>query len=159
MQICRPEMVATKDSLASQKPRSINPIDRDVLLIRLADQLEDSLDLGILYCSNHKDRKQFIQDMGHIMVEMTHKIGFPTLAAELEAVFKENLLAEISEELSQENRDKISFFILPKSSHRKLSVVVYQEFNRSLNYFRSHLLLIKRKLRSLYLYQIKNITS
>ncbi len=93
------------------------------------------------------------------MVEMTHKIGFPTLAAELEAVFKENLLAEISEELSQENRDKISFFILPKSSHRKLSVVVYQEFNRSLNYFRSHLLLIKRKLRSLYLYQIKNITS
>ncbi|MFB2939253.1 DUF6817 domain-containing protein [Aerosakkonemataceae cyanobacterium BLCC-F154] len=127
----------------------LDQIDRNVLLIRLADQLEDSLDLGILYCSNRKDRQQFLQDMGDIMVAMAQEIGFPTLATELEAVFPENILAELPEELSPYSQYKDSFFIAPKSYQKKIWLAAYEELNHSLSYGQSIIYRLKRKLRSL----------
>lgn len=128
----------------------LDRIDRDVLLIRLADQLEDNLDLSIIYCPNCKSRQKFFQEMGSIMIEMSQKIGFPTLAAELEAAFQETLLAKTHRELSKQGKEEYSFSIAPKSYRRKLPVAVYQQFTYSLNYFRSTLLRVNRKLRSLY---------
>ncbi len=136
----------------------LDQIDRDVLLIRLADQLEDSLDLGILYCSNYKSRQKFFQDVGPILLEMAHKIGFPALATELETALGTTILAEIPEELCHHNREKRSFFILPRSSRYKFSVAIYQKFIFSVNYLRSTLLHMKCKLRSFSLYNFQKFT-
>jgi (p)ppGpp synthase/HD superfamily hydrolase len=128
----------------------LTPIDRDIILIRLADQLEDNLDLGIMYCSNHRNRQIFFKNMGSIMVEIANKIGFPTLATELEIAFKATLLATIPREFCQQYQESYSFLISPKSYRRKLLGAVFQKFARGRNQLHSIRGQIKSRLRSWY---------
>jgi (p)ppGpp synthase/HD superfamily hydrolase len=134
----------------------LDPIERDVILIRLADQLEDNLDSGILYCPNYKSRQKFFENMSGIIVEITNKIGFPTLATELKAAFQSTLVDSISRELCNPRQETNSFFIPPKSYHRKLSVVIFQQVTHILNYFRWISLRLQQKLCTLY--SLKKVT-
>lgn len=62
-------------------------MDREVVLIHLADHLEHHLDCGILYFDDAK-RRGFVSrnDRLHIMIEIAEKLGFPALATELSRV-------------------------------------------------------------------------
>lgn len=102
---------------------ALAPIDRDVVLIRLANELEEHLDLGLLYCGDGK-HQQYTNHGGHLMVEMAEKLGFPTLAIELARVFKETASAEIPMELRNQSDRESSFLLVPKSYQRRLSVVL-----------------------------------
>lgn len=72
---------------------ALSSTERDVLLMRLANELEEYLNQSILYCSEKKRVKRIgrINRDGHLMMKVAQKLGFPTLAAELEQVFKEAL--------------------------------------------------------------------
>jgi (p)ppGpp synthase/HD superfamily hydrolase len=119
---------------------ALGPIDRDVLLIRLADQLEHYLDLGGFYYHEGVERcLEFTNHNGPIMVEMAEKLGFPTLAAELARVFRETILAETPAELLNEVSRSRPLVIAPKSYRRRLSVAFHQEFIRGFCYFRREL--------------------
>lgn len=69
--------------------------ERQVLLIRLANELEDHLDHGVLYCGNAEQRREYIRSSLYLSVEMAHKLGFPTLAAALECNFRDTCSVEI----------------------------------------------------------------
>ncbi|HBB31507.1 MAG TPA: hypothetical protein DDZ80_26330 [Cyanobacteria bacterium UBA8803] len=69
--------------------------ERQILLIRLANELEDHLDLGVLYCGNADYRREYIRSSLYMSVEMAQKLGFPSLAASLEGAFRDCLAAEI----------------------------------------------------------------
>lgn len=101
---------------------TLKPIDRNVLLIRLANELEEHLDLGLLYCGDGKHR-QYVNHSGHLMVEMAEKLGFPTLAIELARVFKETASGEIPIELRNQTNQNSSFLIVPKSYQRLYAVL------------------------------------
>jgi len=104
---------------------NLDQIDRDVLLIRLANELEDSLNCGVLYCSDADRRRQYIERWGQDMVEMADRLGFPALASELSRVFKEVTSTEIQRELLIcSGRDR-AYIIAPRSYHMRLSYVFF----------------------------------
>lgn len=74
---------------------TLNHQERQVLLMRLANELEDHLDLGVLYCGNAKHRRAYIRSSLFISIEMANKLGFSSLATDLEGAFKECLSIEL----------------------------------------------------------------
>lgn len=105
---------------------TLDSIERDVLLIRLTNELEEYLDLGILYCGKLKYQR-YVNHSAHLMVEMAEKLGYPTLAKQLETTFQEATLAEISSELRNQSGQNVSFVIAPNSYQKKLTLVLHSK--------------------------------
>jgi (p)ppGpp synthase/HD superfamily hydrolase len=99
----------------SDRLDNLAPIDRDVLSIRLANELEDSLNCGVLYCSNAHRRREYIERWGPDMAEMADRLGFPVLASELSRVFKEVTSTEIPKGLHIGNGRNHAYLIAPRS--------------------------------------------
>jgi (p)ppGpp synthase/HD superfamily hydrolase len=112
---------------------TVSSLDRDVVLIRLANELEDHLDLGILYrsASNLERRQRVLESSKRIMVEIADKLGFPTLATQLAQAFREIESSEVPSELRVPNAG--SLVIVPKSCRRRLSVTFGKLFIRCVN--------------------------
>ncbi len=112
----------TKDTIAviCHEIDSLESIDRDVLLIRLANELEEFLDLGILY-SGEERRRQSI-DADRPIGLMADKLGYPALATEINKAFAETIRAEVPHTLRGNGKD-ISFLIAPKSYQRVMDAV------------------------------------
>ena len=90
----------------------LKKIDRDVILIRLANELEEHLDQAIAYCSlsrrcNYKNHDQTL------VIKLAHDLGFPTLADELTQAFQASAMAEIPSELCHASGQRRSFLIAP----------------------------------------------
>lgn len=107
------------------KLHELDTIDRKVVLMRLADWLEDHLDRGILYCPNAEGRLKYTQSRNDIVIQMAEELGFPTLAAELKKIYDETVLAEIPLEVRSPIGCEHLFLIAPDSYRRSLSA--YQE--------------------------------
>lgn len=88
---------------------------REVLLIRLANELEDYGDLGVLYCGNGRKRKDLIPPFLSQTVKMAKQLGYPRLASQLKKAFDQVASAKIPQVLR--NGKSYSFF-LPPASHR-----------------------------------------
>ncbi|HXE81178.1 MAG TPA: HD domain-containing protein [Vicinamibacterales bacterium] len=71
------------------------PGDRDVLLLRLANELEDHLDLGVLYCGNAEERRGAIRSWLRGCVDLAQRLDQPALARAFERVFEEILSDEV----------------------------------------------------------------
>jgi (p)ppGpp synthase/HD superfamily hydrolase len=100
----------------------MTPQERDVLLIRLANELEDHLDLGILYQGNVDYRRRHMQAHLATCVEVAERVGYPDLAARLAETFDEVARAEIPAAL---RRTEGESFRVPPASHRpRLRVLV-----------------------------------
>jgi len=104
-------------------------LERDVLLIRLANELEDHLDLGILYSGDAPRRLRFMREDLLAAVEMARRLGHPGLAESLAAAFDQIEHAAISPAL---RRREVESFRLPFASHRpRLRVAVSHLLARS----------------------------
>ncbi len=101
-----PEMLARVESMA--------PDERDVVLIRLANELEDHLDLGVLYCGNADTRRAAIRSWLGLSVDVARRLGHPALAAELNRAFDEVLSDDLPEVLRQPH---MYTHKVPPSSH------------------------------------------
>ncbi|MBD2740768.1 DUF6817 domain-containing protein [Coleofasciculus sp. FACHB-1120] len=103
---------------------TLDPLDRNILLVRLANELEEYLDFGIVYCGDFK-HQQYINYDGHLIIEMAQKLGFPNLANHLAEAVKETALAEIPSEFCNTNAQDVSFRIAPKSYQKRLSLTFH----------------------------------
>lgn len=100
------------------------PVDRDVLLVRLANELEEYLDLGILYCGDRKRQQtDYVNDSGQLMMQMAQKLGFPSLVAELGRALKEVSVAELPALLRRTDAQNESFLLAPQSYQRLMEMV------------------------------------
>ncbi|MEO8306278.1 MAG: glycosyltransferase [Betaproteobacteria bacterium] len=93
-------------------------IDRDVVVIRLANELEDHLDLGILYSG---DRKQVGPAGSHRfrrMIDMARRLGFPGLAEELARAEEETATTTLPPQLRPPIVRNSSFPVAPQSLQR-----------------------------------------
>jgi len=98
---------------------ALSKIDRDVLLIRLANELEEYLDLGMLYFGEDRRRRtNYLNENGRLMVSMAEKLGFPALGASLTQAFKETAEAEFVPVLRGTNERNSSFLLAPESYQR-----------------------------------------
>jgi (p)ppGpp synthase/HD superfamily hydrolase len=95
---------------------TLSPADRDVVLIRLANELDDHLDLAVLYCANAEDRRRNITAGLRLAVEIAKELGFPELASSLDRTFDATLTAQIPSALRTNH--PVSFLEPPPSPWR-----------------------------------------
>src|SRR5262245_5491245 len=98
----------------------LSPFDRDVLLMRLANDFEHNLDLGSLYRENWR---AYIQRVGPDLVAMADKLGFPSLSAEMASVFTNVALTPTPMEPRIRTFEPDAYLIAPKSYRQRLWVV------------------------------------
>lgn len=84
--------------------KTMTPEEREVLLLRLANELEDHVDLGVLYCGNADGRRAAIRSWLGLSVDMARQLGQPVLAAELDRVFQEVLSDDLPAVLRQPHK-------------------------------------------------------
>ena len=116
---------ASRDNLDT-----FGPIDRNVVLLHLADALEHHLDLGVLYFGDSERRRRWVDRNGPVVVEIAEKLGFPALTADLEIVFKETALAHIPVEIRSPSSRNGSFLIAPKSCRMRFSLSITAAIER-----------------------------
>jgi (p)ppGpp synthase/HD superfamily hydrolase len=92
---------------------ALDPREREVLLIRLANELEDHLDLGVLYCADARRRRDHVSASLYLCVDMAKRLGFPHLADALAQAFRETLSTELP--MSLRRADSGSFVVAPAS--------------------------------------------
>lgn len=105
--------------------RTLKPIERDVLVIRLANELEDHLDLGVLYCRNADTRREYIRSPLNKSVEMAQQLGLPELADALDNALSEVLSAQLPVS-GVEARD--CTFVQPPASYTLRPMIVLRLF-------------------------------
>ena len=105
-----------------QRVETLTPGERDVLVIRLANELEDHLDNGVLYCGNGEKRREYIRSPLNQSVDMARKLGLTELSAELDRAFTETLAAELPAILR--NPHDYTFVQPPPSHSPRLAVAV-----------------------------------
>jgi hypothetical protein len=103
---------------------ALSAADRDVVLIRLANELDDHLDLAALYCANAEDRRRKIGADLRLVVEIAKELGFPELASSLDRAFDATLTARIPSALR--TKHAASFTVTPPSPWRRRSARVRQ---------------------------------
>lgn len=103
----------------------LSPVERDVLLIRLANELEDHLDDGILYCAHADKRRQYLRDCGSMMVQMATDLDYGELAIALQQTFSHVLSVNVDQELCHHQND--SFLLLPRSTQHRSEVVLHRK--------------------------------
>ena len=108
---------------------AMTALERDVLLVRLANELEDHLDLGILYLGDARRRLRFMREDLPAAVEMARRLGHPGLAESLTAAFDQIERAALSPVLRRSDAES---FRLPFASHRlRLRVAISHLLARS----------------------------
>lgn len=92
------------------------------MLLRLINELEDCLDLGVLYCANSERRRRYLETWGAVMVEMANRLEQPALAEEMHRVFKEVASSVYPAGLPDLRNSNGSMLFPPKSYSRKTTV-------------------------------------
>lgn len=84
-------------ALAALRERlpALAPADREVVLIRLANELDDHLDLGALYCGNAEHRRGRIGAGLRLAGDLARDLGVPELGASLDRAFDATLSTEL----------------------------------------------------------------
>ncbi len=93
----------------------LESVERDVLLIRLANELEDHLDVGVLYCGNFEYRREYIKSSLYLSVDMARQLGFPSLANTLDSSFEKVLSTSLPNSIRLVGRNH-SFLLQPGSN-------------------------------------------
>lgn len=112
----------------SVRREALSPGERDVLLIRLANELEDHLDLGVLFCHNASQRKDIIAASLHLCIQLAERIGEPLLAGELQRVFEEVETSEVPEALR--HPQDYTYLLAPASMMSRPAVYVRAVMDR-----------------------------
>ncbi len=94
--------------------------DRDSLLIRLADCLEKCVDRGVLFVSRGAGPKSSLRKQGPTQIELARKLGYPTLAEQLQAAQEIIFNSEIPAIVCNGNRAQGDFQLVPLSYRRRI---------------------------------------
>jgi hypothetical protein len=109
---------------------ALDALDREVLLMRLANELELHLDLGALCCCNAESYQRTIAHHGTRLQDMANSLGFPVLASELARVFQETITGEISAELRNRSNQPHAYLVAPPSYRERFTLVVWKWFRQ-----------------------------
>jgi (p)ppGpp synthase/HD superfamily hydrolase len=108
-----------------QRVDSLGTAEREVLVIRLANELEDHLDYGVLYCGNGEKRREYIRSPLNQSVDMARSLGLTLLAEELDRAFTETLGAELP--LALRNPHDYTY-VQPPASHSPRPAVAVRRY-------------------------------
>lgn len=129
-----------------QVVKSIEEIDKKVLLILLADILEHNLYSGYNVLDDGKSLKttiKFIKENSQSIIKLAQLLGYPNLADELEKNFKKIINDKIHP-LFEKNTNHINV-IVPKSYNKKYKLI----FNENKSKFLKQTTILKKLLKTI----------
>lgn len=94
---------------------ALGPGERDVVRMRLANELEDYLDLGTLYGAHADADRAWAAAVGPACAELARRLGHPELSAGLARVFDESARGSVAPAL---RRPHGGSYLLAPASHR-----------------------------------------
>ena len=119
-------------------------IDRAVLMIRLANELEHHLDLGALYFPGEKQQRghqRYMAVYGALLVSTAERLRFLSLAAEMRMAFGKVAAVEPPLEPCVRSKDTDAHLIVPASYCQWFSVMSWRKLSQA---YRSSFLLLNR---------------
>jgi (p)ppGpp synthase/HD superfamily hydrolase len=115
-----PALLARAGSLAGP--------EREVVTIRLANELEDFLDLGALYGADAERDRKWAADVGPACAELARRLGLAPLADALERSFAETAATALPPALRR--REGVSYLLAPASHRPRTGVAARQQLAR-----------------------------
>lgn len=106
--------------------------EREVVLLRVANELEDHLNGGTLYCYSAAKHKDKLQDRRELLSGLACTLGFTDLQHEIDRVFAECASQPVVPELLQQSRRPRAYRILPGSCRRSAWLSAYGIMRRAL---------------------------
>jgi (p)ppGpp synthase/HD superfamily hydrolase len=115
-----PQLVATQC-------HTLDYIGRGVTLIRLANELEEYLDLGVLYCGAEKRRAtEYVGAAGEAMMHIARQLGVPKLADHFRVAFAAIAAAPPVPASSHDHA-----YVVPPRSYRRMMELLAARIARS----------------------------
>lgn len=114
---------------ARSNPAQLSTVQRNVLLVRLADLLEHLLDLDVLYYEEKVCR--YYLNSAMTAVETAENLGLGSLAAEMRVLLGDTLRAELPVKLAPSRYHDWSFVVVPNSCCRRKVLALSQFFATS----------------------------
>ncbi len=111
--------------------------EREVLLMQLANELDDYRDLSSNYAGNAQERLGVIQECGQQQVEMAELLGYPQLARALRETYAEACDAVMPAELTSPFEN--AYAVLPHSCRTRYNIRMRRLGARIRNRVRLHL--------------------
>ena len=119
--VCRYHALSWTDptirSVASELEK-MDAIERDVVLMRLANELEEFLDLGVLYCGEQRRRGASSSHRCGLIVDIAQRLGFASLSVELAQTIADTISARLPPELLTPHAPNSSYLLAPQSHQR-----------------------------------------
>jgi (p)ppGpp synthase/HD superfamily hydrolase len=104
----------------------LDPVDREVLLMRLANELEHQLDLGGLYYAESEKgqerHQRYMKFYGPMLMSMAERLGFSSLAAEIAKVLENCVSTQVPVEPWIRSKHQIAYLVVPQSYRERFSV-------------------------------------
>jgi (p)ppGpp synthase/HD superfamily hydrolase len=101
-----------------QRIDDMSMAEREVILMHVANTLEDHLDGGTLYCHNAAKHRDKLAARGELLSRLACKLGSKNLQREIGRVFAECASQPLAPELLQRMAKLVSYRILPESCRR-----------------------------------------
>lgn len=118
-------------------------LDRRVVLLYLADQLEKHLGLEILYFRDYERRCRHYREFGPLLVDMARQLGYFGLSQQLQEAVQTTLGSTIPAELRSQDSRRFSYLCIPASCQSKRTMpallAVFQSIRRMLRKTRRHI--------------------
>jgi (p)ppGpp synthase/HD superfamily hydrolase len=123
----------TTETIASLPARAatMSATEQRVVLIRLANELEDHSDCGIQFCANRAQRMDRMLMLADALVDLARPLGYPVLAEELSRSFAENRSTVMAEGLREQS--SYSALNIPRSCRRRYITLIRSYLSRRLD--------------------------
>jgi (p)ppGpp synthase/HD superfamily hydrolase len=112
----------------------LSSLDRNVILIRMASELERCLDLGELYFPDTQQRRaaqqKFIETGAPLWVKMAGRLGFASFSAEMKTVFEEMAASKGLVGPRVQTQQQGAFLVRPESLSERLGVGIRRRLYR-----------------------------
>ena len=117
--------IAQKIRTVHDNLADLGPVDREVLLIRLANELEHQLDFGGMYFAKSEKeqerRQRYMKSYGPMLMSMAERLSYSSLAAEIAEVFENTISTHAPVEPSR-SKHQVAYLVVPRSYRERSSV-------------------------------------
>lgn len=115
-------------AVLARRAGELAEVERDVIFLRLVEELERLLDYGAIICFRHAEpMKAWLRQCRNDLCEMAEKVGCPVLATELAAAIDSTLAAELPAEImGLAFPGPIAFRTVPRSYRKRVGLSLYQ---------------------------------
>jgi (p)ppGpp synthase/HD superfamily hydrolase len=103
---------------------------RDIAALRVANEIEDHLNGGTLYCHHAASHRQRLGERREVLAGLARRLELPALERAVDRVFDECARLTVAPELLQRAPRPRSYRLLPGSCRRSAWLFLYEETRR-----------------------------